>query len=244
MAANNALYTPNTFQTTIRRLAHENGWTPQHLTDNQAIFRFDLPSGRSKALMVLAYEHLFEFSVQSAQMFENEDSLPHVMSSFLLQRNCGRSLGFWCLLKIGEQQVYSVMHNVEPRMLSAGYFGDVARILLEEADLLDNFIEDYERKNQVGVVQFGQWRCRADRQTYTDGNRIALVLLDIEDGERIAVATVNAPSIRLAADEVVLKSYEGHEELPNALERAGVVKLTGRTVQMGQHICPIAKCLI
>jgi len=225
-------------------MAQENGWTPQKLDSESAVFRFDMPSGRSKAAVVLPFEHLFEFSVQSNQVFNSEEDIPHLLSSILLQRNSGRSIGFWSLLTMREQYVYTCMHNVEPRLMTGPYFGDVVRALLEEADRLDNWVAERLRtKNQV-VVHFGEWRCRVEKNLYTDNQRLALILNDAEDGERITVATVNVSEARLAADEVVIKSYEGHESLPNAMAQAGVIQLTGRTVQVGQYWCPVAKCLI
>jgi hypothetical protein len=244
MASSNTLFAPGAFQSTIRRMAQENGWNPQQISDEGAFFRFDMPSGRSKALVVIPFKHLFEFSVQTEQSFVSEDRIPHALSTMLLQRNCDRPLGFWCIVKLKDSHVYTYMHNVEPRILTGQYFGDITRLLLEEADRLDDLIEDWQRKSQPGVVRFGKDYCHVEKKSYTDNNRIALVLYDVDDGEQVTVATVNVHEARLAADEVVIKTYEGHEELPDALVKAGIIKLTSRTVQVGQYSCPIAKCLI
>jgi len=67
---------------------------------------------------------------------------------------------------------------------------------------------------------------------YNNG-RTALQLVDVEDGSPYYIATVNIPEEELAEGCVFLKGWSENEGVPEALEKAGVVKLTGRIVASG-----------
>lgn len=81
-------------------------------------------------------------------------------------------------------------------------------------------------------VQFKDWRCRVQKGRYTNG-RTALQLVDADDGEPVATATVNLPEVELAPDEVLVKSYSENTGMLEALEEAGIVRPTGEWVESG-----------
>lgn len=68
---------------------------------------------------------------------------------------------------------------------------------------------------------------------YTNNGSPALELVDPRNDEPWFVATVNLPDQPPAPGCVWLKSWSENEGLPEALERAGVVRLTGRQVKVG-----------
>ncbi len=78
--------------------------------------------------------------------------------------------------------------------------------------------------------------CTVEFAQYVEGG----LAMTIWDGpERQATATVNlAPygSRKLAPDEVWLKGWAENEGLPEALERAGFVILTGETMPAGTFV--------
>lgn len=81
-------------------------------------------------------------------------------------------------------------------------------------------------------VKFKEWLCTVEKAAYGNG-RTALVLRDAQDGEQVAVATVNLPGVALGPDEVFIKDYSENIGMLAALERAGVVQPTGETVSSG-----------
>lgn len=61
----------------------------------------------------------------------------------------------------------------------------------------------------------------------------ALQLWDVEEDEPVAMASVALDEARLGADEILIKNWSENEGVLEALEKAGVVKATGRTVSTG-----------
>jgi hypothetical protein len=84
------------------------------------------------------------------------------------------------------------------------------------------------------IVKYKGWNCRVQTANYAEGDRLALQLVDADTGERIATATVNAPEIPLKQNEILLKGWSENTGLPEVLEEAGIVRLTGREVPMSQ----------
>jgi hypothetical protein len=93
------------------------------------------------------------------------------------------------------------------------------------------------------TVQFKKWTCTLDYANYAN-KRVAIRLMDANPEEPgvVAVATVNVPDRRLKDDEVIIKDYSENMGVLQALVEAGIVKDTGRTVQLGfvhGHICKL-----
>ncbi len=70
-------------------------------------------------------------------------------------------------------------------------------------------------------------------EPYQVGNAIALCLHDETTGMREIVATVNMPHVPLGPNQVLIKDYGENTGMLAALEKAGVVARTGRTVKAG-----------
>lgn len=96
----------------------------------------------------------------------------------------------------------------------------------------------------VKKVQFRSWPCWVERRTYGHTNRIALMLVDAEDGEPVAVATVHMPDLALAADEVVIKDYSENEGMLECLVAADVISPPLRDVESGYVTLHICRCLL
>lgn len=73
--------------------------------------------------------------------------------------------------------------------------------------------------------------------------RIAIELI-CPDGEPLCRATVNLPDAPIEDGYVFLKGWSENEGLPEALEEAGMVKLTDRKVATGFVYAQEAKLLI
>ncbi len=95
------------------------------------------------------------------------------------------------------------------------------------------------------TVEFGGFRCEVHAFSYVSGGGTALCLIDARDGGRVAVATVNVEGVSelLPANEVLIKDYSENAGMLAALEEAGIVEDTGRTVRTGYVEAPIARLL-
>lgn len=80
---------------------------------------------------------------------------------------------------------------------------------------------------------YGQVRIVSDR--YQKGGRLALCLVDFATGEPVATLTVNLvdASIRLASDEVFVKTWSENEPLVAPLLASGLFEDTGLREPVG-----------
>ncbi len=92
-------------------------------------------------------------------------------------------------------------------------------------------------------VTFNQWDCILQKKTYSN-NRIALQLIDAEDGSPIATATVNFPDEQLNDDEVLIKDYSENEGMYKALVDAKIISEVIEYIQRGFVTLPKCKILI
>ena len=89
-------------------------------------------------------------------------------------------------------------------------------------------------------VRFKQWDCTVQKRQYGNG-RVALQLLDAEDGSPIATATVNLPDEPLGKNLVFIKDYGENTGILDALISVGVVKPTGEKVRSGFVEVPVCE---
>ena len=76
-------------------------------------------------------------------------------------------------------------------------------------------------------VSFQGWASRVQKAQYENG-RTALQLVDAQDGEPVATATINLPDEPLAEGEVFVKDYSKNRGIKSALTLAGIIEPTGR----------------
>lgn len=93
------------------------------------------------------------------------------------------------------------------------------------------------------MIRFKHWDCLLRRDKYLVGDRICLQLVDANNGELIATATVNLPETPLEDGEVFIKDYSENEGMLDALVEAGVVEDTGRRVLSGFVSIPVCRIL-
>jgi hypothetical protein len=89
-------------------------------------------------------------------------------------------------------------------------------------------------------VRFKDWDCIVQKCQYGNG-RPALQLIDANDGDPIATATVNLPDVPAGPNEVFIKDYSENEGMLKALTDAGVIKPTGDSVRSGFVTVPRAE---
>ena len=73
-------------------------------------------------------------------------------------------------------------------------------------------------------VKFKQWECLVKTGYYGNGRK-AIMLVDSQDGERIATATVNLPmSAELPDNVVFIKDYSGNEGMVETLRNHYIIE--------------------
>ena len=82
-------------------------------------------------------------------------------------------------------------------------------------------------------VQFKNWSCYTKAERYQLNGRLCIILLDTEDHQQVAIATVNLPEYRLKEegiilndDQIFVKDYSENEGMTKALIDAGVIEQT------------------
>lgn len=90
-------------------------------------------------------------------------------------------------------------------------------------------------------IRFKEWDCLLGIDTYAISERIALLLVDAEDYEPIATATVNIPEVNLAEGEIIIKNYSENEGMVDALVKANVIHPTNRLVPCGYTVADVCK---
>jgi hypothetical protein len=89
-------------------------------------------------------------------------------------------------------------------------------------------------------VKFKSWVCNTRIRHYSN-ERVAIELIDVEDGELVATATVNIPEEKIEKDEIIVKDYSENEGMLKALTDAGIVTKVNRHVRTGYVECPVCK---
>lgn len=74
-------------------------------------------------------------------------------------------------------------------------------------------------------VIFRKWHCIAEGTYYNEpSDRKAIVLVDADEGDMIAVGTTNIPDIPCGDDEVFIKDYAENEGMAKSLKKAGIIE--------------------
>jgi len=96
----------------------------------------------------------------------------------------------------------------------------------------------------VKKVVYKGWNCNLNKSYYEHGKRVALCLIDADDGEPVSTCTVNLPEEPLADDEVLIKDYSENEGMVEFLVKEGVVERTNRDVRSGYVAIPVCRLLV
>jgi hypothetical protein len=98
------------------------------------------------------------------------------------------------------------------------------------------------------MINFIGIDCEIERGEYANGQpSLQLVAADSQrnqqadvfQGEPVGKATIHVVGVRLAKHETIIKDYSENAGIAAALEQAGVIKPTGRTIPVGFAKCPI-----
>lgn len=93
-------------------------------------------------------------------------------------------------------------------------------------------------------VNFEGTVCNVTVETYAEGHRTAIELVDAATGDHFATATVNVPEVPLSEGEVLVKDYNENAGILAALQRAGILEPTGRVVPVGFAAVAVCRLLV
>jgi len=82
--------------------------------------------------------------------------------------------------------------------------------------------------------------CKLEKHKYDNG-RLALCLVDHEDGSPVATITVNMPQHKLEENEVFIKNHSENEGTLEALEEHGLIEEVTDCVASGFVLIPKVK---
>lgn len=97
-------------------------------------------------------------------------------------------------------------------------------------------------KTEIKQVKFMNFNCNVVRNAYPNG-RIALQLIDTEDGTPVATASVNLPDVNINDDEIFIKSYSENEGMMDMLLKEGIIGETLATANAGFATATLHKLL-
>lgn len=92
-------------------------------------------------------------------------------------------------------------------------------------------------------VKFKNYNCEIRFSKYVNNNRTAIGLFDTENGENVAIATINMPDEYLKEDEVIIKDYSENEGMLDCLVEAGIISEPIRLARAGYQLANVCKLL-
>lgn len=144
MSDYSALFSAASFQRTIQKYCHEQGWAIRDINDNKAILKFEAESGTTQTVYIIRYDTTLEFSVPSKFFFADDDAVPHRLSTDLLRKNSEKKVGFWCIETINDESVFSLMHNEEVHLIDSAHFSGIVRHLVRECDEFEIAVDNMD----------------------------------------------------------------------------------------------------
>ena len=87
-------------------------------------------------------------------------------------------------------------------------------------------------------IQFKQWNCTLEFGKYAN-DRVAIELIDIDNGEPVAVATVNIPEAKISNDMIIIKNYSENAGMYEAFLNNGLIERSIESVRTGFVVCPV-----
>jgi hypothetical protein len=97
-------------------------------------------SGRDQTCFISRDNTTLEFSVPSSLTFRTINDIPGNVSTVLMTQNAKQRIGFWCIEKIGEQYVYSCMHNAEMQLINVHFFARIVNALINQCDEFEDYM--------------------------------------------------------------------------------------------------------
>jgi hypothetical protein len=129
------------FSQLMQSYCRQAGWSIADQSETKVRIAFNMPSGRTQTVYILAFGDTVEFSVQSALYFDDEVSIPHNISTDLMRKSCTNKVGMWVLESIQGKFVYSLMHNCAIEHLTFQEFERNVEYLIGGVDKFEHAIQ-------------------------------------------------------------------------------------------------------
>jgi hypothetical protein len=142
MAIDKDIFSSFKFRSTVESYCQNLDWNIYKIDNKMAVIKFNMESGSTQTVFIIKYDFTIEFSCPSGLKFDDVDDVPHNLSTLLLKKNAQYKLGFWGIENIGDQQVFSIIHNAEMSLIDVDYFRRVVIQLVDECDEFERTIED------------------------------------------------------------------------------------------------------
>lgn len=131
---------PSEFLNFITDMCGAQNWKITESDNEHAIIQFAVNEARSQTLFIFGFDDSLEFSVLSFAAFDTLEDIPHLISTTLLQINAKTKIGFWCLEQIGNQFVYTYMHNTIMTNMTKEDFAEIASSLVQRVEEFENLL--------------------------------------------------------------------------------------------------------
>lgn len=95
----------------------------------------------------------------------------------------------------------------------------------------------------IHIINFNGYKLSINKRNYSNG-RIALQLIDTEDGFPFATATVNIPEAQISDDEVIIKDYSENAGILDCLVKHKIISNPIDRLNTGFVTVEICKLLI
>jgi len=93
-------------------------------------------------------------------------------------------------------------------------------------------------------VKFLEYESKIKIGKYKTEDQTSISLIDTEDGEPVAIATVCIPKVKVNPGEVIIKNYSENEGILYVLIEAGIISEPKRYIKTGYVDCPVCDLLI
>ena len=119
----------------------------------------------------------------------------------------------------------------------SGYRADFLNLDEVYNDIIENYTFDELEGKQL--VYINGYTCAVEIENYQVDNSVALVLVDIQDGQQYAIASIWTEG--LEKDEIAIKNYSENEGVLDALIDANIVDKPHRYINSGYVNLPIVR---
>lgn len=126
----------NSFEKRVKELAARSGLKLAEVSATRAKLLFTV-GGHTQPLWILPYGTVWEFSCPSVVAVDDAAAFPQGLLVTVLQINATNKCGFWCLEKLGGQEVLEYMHNVPESLLTADEFERICRSTVHEVEAFE-----------------------------------------------------------------------------------------------------------
>jgi len=127
------------FRERLTQLANGASLKVAQVDEKHAKLLFNSDTG-SQTVWILPYNEIWEFSCQSGYSVGDVAEMPQALLAALMQQNAQNKRASWCIEKIGQKFILSVMTNFPVDSLTAAEFGRICVALVNEVERFEKLL--------------------------------------------------------------------------------------------------------